>query len=408
MTRRAKIAVITIFAIILMAGIVICALRWKVWFSNPPEAAYSVASAPHNIVLSYGEQAVSSRVVSWRAGTQLQTADVELLSWQSRDTLRYSACGTIVHSRAGEAAYYRAVMDSLSAGNYWYRCRTADEASQWYPLFVADRQGRMRMQEFLVFGDVQDTEGSGSEAMYDAAFALSGAQYSSLAGMVFAGDIIERPTDTYWQVFFNAMNDRQAAVPVIAATGNHEYLKGVRKTLDPRWVHVFGNPDNGPHRFRGRTYFIDFPTARFIVLDTDALQVMSDYTVMQTWLRKVLDERNGVWKVVVMHHPVHAAGKGRDNPLIRFSFAHTLKTADIVFCGHDHNYMRRNGGSGKPMYILTNSSEKYYTPKDHIEADCHAAYMRFYEDLRIYPDSLRVNTWCMETDSLFDTVLLQH
>ncbi len=406
MNRTTKITLTTVSAIIVLAGTAVCVIRWQAWFGNPAEKPYTVSNEPHNIVLTYGENASSSRIVSWRAGSELQESDVQLLSWQSRDTLHIPAEGCIVESRAGEAAYYRSRLDTLRPGNYSYRCSTGDVYSEWYPVFVADKSDRLRMQEFLLFGDIQDKSGEASAEMFNKAFTKVQTTGSSLSGVLFAGDIIERPTDEYWQLFFSSFSDRQATIPVIAATGNHEYLKGVRKKLDLRWTHIFGNPQNGPERFKETTYYIDFPLCRFIVLDTDGMQVMSDYTVMQTWLDKILEARKGVWKIVVMHHPVYAAGKGRDNPLIRFALRRTLRKADVVFCGHDHNYMRLTEKIGKPLYILTNSSEKFYVPKTTLVADCHAAYLRFYEDVKIWSDSISIDTWNVEDDVLFDHVTI--
>ena len=407
MTRPVKISLFTISAIIVLAGIVVCVLRWKAWFGNQPEATYSVPAYPHNIVLTYGEKAVSSRIVSWRADTVVVPSELQLLRWREQDTVIYNAECSLVRSRAGKAAYYRVRLESLAPGNYSYRCCNTDFCSEWYSFFVPDFSAKLRMQKFLVFGDVQDKKGPASDAMFDQAFDKVTSLTTDLAGMVFVGDIIERPTDTFWQIFFSSMDDRTAEVPVIAATGNHEYLKGVKKVLDSRWTYVFGNPQNGPERFLEKSYFIDFPNSRFIVLDTDALQLVSDYTVLQTWLRKVLADRKSVWKIVVMHHPVYTAGKGRNNPNMYLAFSRILENADVVFSGHDHNYMRRTGKEGTPLYILTTSSEKFYEPKDEIDADFHASNLRFYEDMKIYADSIRIDTWNVETDSIYDTILLK-
>ncbi len=407
MSRPVKISFGIVAAILVVAATIVCALRWNAWFGNQPEQQYSVSSKPHNIVLSYGENAESSRIVSWRCDTALSLSSVQLLNWANRDTVSFQAEGSIVKSRAGRAAFYRAYIDSVPSGNYSYRCVTDGKHSDWYPLYFSDRHSHDRMQRFVVFGDIQDKEGSASAALFKSAFDLPGLRHTAPTAMVFAGDIIERPTDKYWQIFFSSLADRQTTVPIIAATGNHEYLKGVRKTLDQRWTHVFGNPHNGPERFFGTTYFVDFPYCRLIVLDTDALQVVSDYTVMQTWLRKVISQKADLWKIVVMHHPVYSAGKNRNNASMRMAFRRILEEADVVFCGHEHNYMRGTIDGDKPVYILTNSSDKFYAPKENIKADSYASYMRFYEDMKVYKDSLRIDTWAADGDTIFDSVVLQ-
>ncbi|MBR1563865.1 MAG: metallophosphoesterase family protein [Paludibacteraceae bacterium] len=410
MSRAAKISLSVVAVILVVAAAIVCALRWKAWFGNQPEQPYSVPAVPHNIVLSYGEKTQSTRIVSFRCDTVTAPACVELLNWTTRDTLVFPAHGTIVSSRAGKAAFYRAVLDSVIAGNYSYRCIAAGHASQWYNLYFADRASQNNMQQFLVFGDIQDKQGAASSALFNTAFSAQVLGNALPAAMVFVGDIIERPTDHYWQLFFNSLGDRQTVTPVIAATGNHEYLKGIHKTLDRRWTHVFGNPGNGPERFSETTYFLDFPYARIIVLDTDALQSVPDYTIMQTWLRMVLARRPEVWKIIVMHHPLFSASSNRSNTLLRLAFQRIFEQsdikADLVFAGHDHNYMRTAAQSGKPVYILTNSSDKFYPPKEDLHADSHAAYMRVFEDVKVYRDSIRVNTWNADADTVFDSVVL--
>ncbi len=393
MRMRRKILLIIFAVIILVGSALLCAIRWNVWFGNVPETDYVVPQRPHNIVLSYGENAVAQRIVSWRSDTLLQPSIVRLVA--NSDTIIIPAKGELIQSRAGKAAFYSAALPPLPSGTYPYQCQSGIAYSDWRHFTLHADEGA----EFLLFGDVQDKLGQSSPLLFKQAFDA----HPSVHFAAFVGDIIERPTDTYWQLWFRSMQNHQEYIPLVAATGNHEYLKGIVKSLDNRWTHIFVNPDNGPQRFMGTSYFIDFPSYRLIVIDTDALQLFSDYTITQTWLDKVLTLSSQPWNIVVMHHPIYAAGKGRSNPTLWMALHHTLKKADVVFCGHDHNYMRRNA---KPVYILTNFSDKFYQPKHSVKADKHAAFTRFYEYVRIAEDSLSVYTYQADTDSLFDTITL--
>ena len=399
---RRKIIYMVLAVVLLAGGATVCIIRWQAWFGNPPEQDYAVAVLPHNVVLTYGAKAAGERVVSLCYDTLLQPSEVEIRI--AADTLRVASVGRMVESRAGKAVYYRAVLPWMQAGRWIYRCRSGAEYSDWYNMTVSASD----TTRFLLFGDVQDLTGRASAALFDQAFL----RHPDVDFAAFAGDVIERPTDMYWQVWLRSMHGRTACYPVVSATGNHEYLKGVRKELDPRWTAVFPNPDNGPKRFQGRSFYIDFPAFRLIVIDTDGLTLFSDYTQVQTWLAAALREAGERWRVVMMHHPVYSAGKGRDNPLIWLTFRGTLREADVVFCGHDHNYMRRGTGRDskgrhEPVYVLTNASEKTYAPKDTVRAEVFISGQRFYEYIKVSEDSLTVETRMAVSDSTADRLTLR-
>lgn len=389
---RKKLIIISIILIILTGGAVLCTIRWNAWFGNPPEADYVVPVRPNNIICSFGKNNLE-RTIAWRCDTLLQDSYLALAA--DNDTSYFVAEGKIVPSRNGVAAFYQVRLTGLKPQTYSYQCVTGKYPSPWRTLTVNNDS----VTSFLLFGDVQDQKGESSTAMFSAAFS----RYPEVDAVAFVGDIIERPMDSYYQLWFRSMQNKQETTPIIAATGNHEYLKGVVKTLDSRWTSVFVNPDNGPQRFAGRSYFIDFPAFRYIVIDTDGLQTFPDYTITQTWVLQSLREARQPWKIVMMHHPVYSAGHHRDNPLIWLTFHSTLKEADVVFCGHDHNYMRRGE---RPVYLLTTSSEKFYKPKPEVNADKHAAYQRFYEYVTITPSNLTITTINTPADTIFDYISL--
>lgn len=392
-----KYLIVILSAVLLLGGITtLFALRWQAWFGNVSEAPYTVEPHPHNIVLTFGDEAPAQRTLTWRCDTALSPSFLRLLSHDNADTLLIPAKATIIATEGGKAAYYRVELDSLASGEYHYQCLSGKHTSGWHTFSVSSSDNL----SFLLFGDIHDT-GSLSAPMFSAAFA----RYAgSLDFMAFIGDMIERPTDAYWQVWFAATDNLSASLPVIAATGNHEYKKGIIKSLDPRWTHVFANPDNGPLRFLGRSYYIDFPHLRYVVVDTDALQRFSDYTVVNTWLKHTL-RTTDKWTVVAMHHPVFAVGKRHHtNPMMYLFLHHALRDADVVFSGHDHHYMRRGT---QPVYITTNSSLKHYpASKEPEKADILIPNMRIYEHVTLTPDTLQIHTYAVEDNRLIDSLTL--
>ena len=400
---KKRIAWIVFLLLILAGGIALCVIRWDAWFVNPAEPVYDVPHHPTNVVLTFGENAASERIISWRAG-QDTTACSRLfltdLQTEQEDTV--PASSAFVKSRSGEAAFHRVHLFALHPGDYAYRVETAGQSSETYSFSVQDYRTDPR-DTFLLFGDLQYTDlAEAVDFVETACSTVSEADF-----FAYIGDIIERPTDDYWQLFFSSMNNRTASVPQVAALGNHEYLKGVPKRFDARWPYVFVNPHNGPDRFLGRTYYLDFPNMRLIVLDTDALQRLSDYTVLRTWLTQVLRyestqwnrtaRKNTRWNIVLMHHPIYSAGMGRDNPTIAWALRYVLQDADLVVAGHDHNYARHRHHGSTPAYVILSSSAKSYLPKCSPIEERLGSNHAFFSRVTVSADTMGMTTYLVDT-----------
>ena len=400
---KKRIALIVLILLILTGGIVLCVIRWDAWFTNPAEPVYDVPDGPTNVVLTFGEDATTQRVVSWRSGQDtLALSRLFLTDLQTGQTDTLLATRTLVASRSGEAVFSQVALNALQPGWYAYRVQTGGYTSEEYGLEVPDY--RLDPDTFLLFGDLQYTSLEEATRLNDLAFnTVQEADF-----VAYIGDIIERPTDEYWQLFFNSMGNLTAFLPQVAALGNHEYLKGVHKQYDVRWPHIFVNPHNGPQRFYGRSYFIDFPAMRLIVLDTDALQRPSDYLVLRTWLTQVLryestgwqatDKKNERWNIVLMHHPVYSAGMGRDNVAVALALRYTLLDADLVIAGHDHNYARhRMLHSTTPTYVITTSSAKSYLPKCSKIEERLGSNHAFFSSLAVSKDTMHMVTYMVDS-----------
>lgn len=381
----------------------LCVLRWNAWFGNLPEEAYSVGREPHNVVITFGEDALHERTISWRCDTVIQPSYAIYWNNNIRDTIL--AVGRLVESRAGKAAFYHVRLRHLTAGDYCVELHSGLRSSAVMRMSVSNPE---QLNEFVLAGDIQDLKGDFSQHLFSATDSM----FPNAAFFAQAGDLIERPMDTYWQMFFNAYGHQTNLFPFVAATGNHEYLKGVYKQLDNRWTSIFVNPENGPKRATGRTYYIDFPKMRFVVIDTDQLQLFSDYTRANTWLKRILNDEKAAdkWKIVMMHHSVYSAGMGRNNPLIAAALSGALRQADAVFAGHDHNYARRivwdTDHKADYINVVTTSSEKSYlgrlNPKDDRLLTAHPVV----EHIRLNDTTLTIETWRVDDYSLYDCVVL--
>ena len=259
---------------------------------------------------------------------------------------------------------------------------------------------------FLLLGDIHNS------LTNDQMAALS-QRHSDIQFWAQMGDWMERPYFYYEQMMYQSLlGTRFDSLPIIAIPGNHEYLKGIVKTLPEHWKTIFPNPQNGPARFLGTTYYVDFPHLRLIALDTDGLHRMSDYTQVAFWLKQSLTNAKDKHTVVIMHHPVFSTAQGRQNPLIWLSFYGILREADVVFSGHDHNYARRTVEYKErfwvkqqpTLFIGTNASKKMYAVKEKVNYECSFSGEPVYEYVVVTKDTLSIHTYNLHSGELIDEV----
>ena len=259
---------------------------------------------------------------------------------------------------------------------------------------------------FLLLGDIHNS------LTNDQMAALS-QRHSDIQFWAQMGDWMERPYLYYEQMMYQSLlGTRFDSLPIIAIPGNHEYLKGIVKNLPEHWKTIFPNPQNGPARFLGTTYYVDFPHARLIAVDTDGLQRVSDYTQVAFWLKNTLRAAGKKFTVVMMHHPVYSSAEGRSNPLMWLAFHSAMREADVVFSGHDHNYARhtehykaRFWKKEEPtIFIGTNASTKKYPLKENNTYEASLSGEPVYEHIRITPTTLSICTYHLHSGERIDEV----
>ena len=214
--------------------------------------------------------------------------------------------------------------------------------------------------DFLVLGDIHNRL---TQQDYD----LLAQRVPQADAILQTGDWLERGQDYYYQSLLREWwPSLLYDMPVIAAPGNHEYSKGIIKSCSEVWEYAFPVGDNGPKGVPGHTYYVDYPQLRLIVMDTNPYWRIMHYTRTLTWLHKTMDEADGRYVVVLMHHPVLSAAKGRFNLFLYLVFRHVLGEADLVLAGHDHSYMRKGSfvvmnTGGKPKEQKTDSVDAQTT-----------------------------------------------
>jgi len=272
--------------------------------------------------------------------------------------------------------------DTLS---YQFSCFGEDSV----PGFIHTDSGWQDIHEpevfkLVVLGDVHNQ-------MDSADYKTILSRHDSIDAIAQLGDWMERCYFYYQQQLYHQLKGTgMETYPILSCPGNHEYYKGINKQLPQSWYELFHNPLNGPARFLGSTYYVDFPRVRFIAIDTQGQQLLSDYTITLTWLKQVIKTAGDRYIIVMMHHPVHSPKRGRINLATWLTFHNILRKADIVFSGHDHCYAVRS------HFINTNSSRKVYRAKKQT-AISPASNSRLYEIVEVKGDTLRVETYSLDS-----------
>ncbi len=217
------------------------------------------------------------------------------------------------------------------------------------------------------------------------------------------GDFMDRGYFYYAQELVHQLDSTPfRTMPIINCAGNHEYHKGIARRLPDFWFDMFPQPQNGPINFLGRSYFVDFPHLRFIVVDTGGIHDLRDFTRVVTWTKATIRGAGDRFTIVMMHHPVLSTVKKRFNLGVCTFFYRTLSEANLVFAGHDHNYARR-----LPFVNISSVTTRSRQVSSFFSFDCKAS-GAFYALLTVTPSSLFMQVYTIDDGELVDSVEIAH
>ena len=409
MTKKRKKYTIFTLAVILLGLGIWAHSRWDVWFYNPPESPYTPAKVPSRVLLTFGNDGELSRMVSWMCDDKVD-ADAMLLLADSIDTIQIKAIGEVFESRAGKAAYYRAEMKSLKADHtYSYAVKTNGTLSPWYTFSTTNPASKSF--SFLYMGDVQDTINGVANRLLRQAVA----RHPEVEFVAFGGDLIERPTDAYYAETFRSIDSVCTAMPVINVTGNHDYLKYLKRKCERRFALTFpyflkGMEERGDDN---HLFTFVYHDTQFFLLDSDRGALFLNQ--QRAWLRQQLSESRATHKVVVLHHPLYSVKKKNNNLVERWLFNDTIREAgvELVLQGHEHAYTRctsaeqpLKGGecTAPPVYVISHCSPKNYDihPTERFYPVVQGS--RYYQVVSVDAETVTMRAYDAVSQSLVDSV----
>ena len=345
-----------VFAAVIISLVCWVASRWNVWFNKHPEPPFQLTESVVGVQLTVGDNPLTERIVSWRSrpdSVLLKDNAVRLIWISDVDTLHPYVNKKWIKSGGGEAIYYWCEMN-VQEGEYSYAISTPDTITPYFTTRISDADSL----EILVLGDIQDKYHNPSTD--SAVHAL--AQNYNPDFILQLGDLIDRPHQDKWNLYFYSFAPLRTSVPIISIVGNHDYHKGFNKYPDERFFYTFPyflNDNNAP---KIGCCELDFGNTRLYILDSN--QPIFRQFEQCKWLKDRLENTEAnINKIVALHHPLRSARSEFNNLIVRLFFDKILKqySVELVLAGHEHtNHTLSKEETGGYEQIITNFSLKSY------------------------------------------------
>lgn len=333
-------------------------------------APYTGTAAPRNVSLTMGEDAATSRQLTWQTEPLTDGTVVELVkaseftSFADSNVLRITGHSSIYNTNNdGTMRVHKAEVTGLEPGTaYVYRAgdggTNVSEQGTFRTGAAADEPTK-----FLFIGD--------SQADSQAGFALWGntlnkaVEYMPDADMlVHAGDMVDKGFEQeQWNWWFEAAQDNLLNTTLVPIIGNHE-VNGTNGNGD--YSAQFHNPQNGSAAVKNTSFSFDVKDTHFVVLNTEYGDL---FDAQARWLDEDLSHTDKKWKVVFFHQGPYGSMYANQNVQAKWVPVFDKHGVDLVMNGHDHIYLRTypmKGGAIVPegegtRYVIGGSSgPKFY------------------------------------------------
>lgn len=358
-----------VFAAVIISLVCWIASRWNVWFNKHPEPQFQLIESVCGIQLTVGDNPLTERIVSWRSrpdSALLKDNAVRLIWISDSDTLFPKVNKKWIKSGGGEAIYYWSEVE-VQEGEHKYAIETIETINTIDTIdtiviktpYYRTKVDYSDSLQILVLGDLQD-----KKINYEtdsAVFQLTKTHNPDF--ILQLGDLIDRPHQDKWDIYFHSFESLRTSVPIISIVGNHDYHKGLNKYPDERFFYTFAYflNDNSNAPTIGCCE-LDFGKTHLYILDSN--QPLLRQFEQRKWLINRLESaKNDVEKIVALHHPLRSARGRFNNLIVRWMYEGVVRKhgIELVLAGHEHtNYTITKEETGGYKQIITNFSSKSY------------------------------------------------
>lgn len=366
-----------IFRCLLVVSLVLCLAFGGGVYALADPAASNVSG----ILLSWTGSSSNSITVTWTDQVEC-SAYVQYVTKAEYQENGFNNCQQQIAEsrtiRTTETGSYRyeAILNGLKPDtSYYYRIGSGDSWTD--PASFRTATGNEENFAFAYFGDIQVEMDMLSEladwgelsgqaaASYDLAFGLLG------------GDIVQDGGNlSNWNAFLAQATKVFSAVPLLATNGNHE--SNFSSGKPESYLDTFAFPANGPAGFEEEFYSFDYGICHILVLNSHVFSgeqalTAAQYADIADWIEEDLAYSEGVWSIVLLHHPVYALAADAVSAQVEKNWAPIFEAngVDLVLEGHQHVYSRsyplyqgQIDYTNGITYVMGNSGAKSYSSAD--------------------------------------------
>lgn len=331
------------------------------------------------ILLSWTEDSAHSQTITWhsregREGYVQYSSKGQRLSEENQVKAQIT--------EVGEGGYlrYTAVIKGLSKQSvYWYRIGDGKKWSKIRSFKTAPAapskedsptaSPRDTSFEFLYLGDVQYQQRDRDYPAWGKMLQDIRQRNPGIAFGLMGGDMVNSSRKMKdWHLFLQQASTVFSRIPMMTIIGNHE--TSVKADF---YLQMLALPQNGPEGLSEEFYSFDYGNCHIAAVNTsfflenrkaaEGEQWQDKLEAVNQWLSEDLENTGADWRIIVMHHPAYGISDG--DPIyeqIRTEWEPIFEQgkADLVFCGHQHLYMRTKEIGGI-TYIMGNSGKRRST-----------------------------------------------
>lgn len=309
-----------------------------------------------HFIMSLDKQ--NSRNLSFRSPVDYPYSSLSLMTPNNGGASSYSLSQSFLYEGYN---HYEVKMNNLLSGKYEY---TLDnDTTNNYTFDVLPSSNNF---EFLFFGDVQEGYVEFGELVTNAYRKFPKAEFGLMAGdMVNYGF-----SSTSWEEFLEQAEKVFNRIPMMSAIGNHEIsIYSMEEGRKPKmYLDTMVLPENGPDGFKEEFYSFDYNNIHVTVLSSnyanpnESFVSVADEKKVNDWIQNDLSSSSKPWKFILMHHPVYPVTSDITTDYIKENWLPIFEknNVDVVFCGHQHEFVRTKEINGLTQ-IMGNSGTKYYT-----------------------------------------------
>lgn len=355
-----------VFAAVIISLVCWIVSQWNVWFNKHPEPQFQLTESVCGVQLTVGDNPLTERIVSWRSrpdSALLEEGAVRLIWISDSDTLYPKVNKKWIKSGGGEAIYYWSEVD-VQEGEHKYAIEaieTIDAIATKTPYYITTVNYSDSLL-LLILGDLQDKKIN--HETDSAVFQLAKTHNPDF--ILQLGDLIDRPHQDKWDIYYHSFEPLRTSVPIISIVGNHDYHKGINKYPDERFFYTFPYFLEAGNAPKIGCCELDFGGTHIYILDSN--QPIWRQLKQRKWLKNRLgNAEDGVEKIVALHHPLRSARSGFNNLVVRLLIEGVVKQykVGVVLAGHEHtNHTLTKEETGGYEQIITNFSFKSYDDAD--------------------------------------------